>query len=131
MTPMDSLCEKKTAKTAEGGDRSVLKGIGMLLILLSGAGLGFSSVFQMNRRLRELKNLRRMALLLGKRDWVRSHGAGPGFRADRKKTGRRLCGLCEGVGQKAAVRFRKLHGGDVPGTGGGIHKELGTKPKRF
>ena len=42
----------------------MLKGIGMLLILLSGAGLGFSSVFQMNRRLRELKNLRRMALLL-------------------------------------------------------------------
>ena len=42
----------------------MLKGIGMLLILLSGAGLGFSSVFQMNRRLRELKNLRRMALRL-------------------------------------------------------------------
>ena len=77
------------------------------------------------------KELKENGSSLGKRDWVRSHGAGPGFRADRKKTGRRLCGLCEGVGQKAAVRFRKLHGGDVPGTGGGIHKELGTKPKHL
>ena len=42
----------------------VLKGIGVFLIILAGTGLGFSGVSQMNRRMRELKSMRRMALLL-------------------------------------------------------------------
>lgn len=42
----------------------MLKGLGILLILLSGTGLGFSSSWRMRRRLRELKNMQRMALLL-------------------------------------------------------------------
>mgnify|MGYP001624813905 FL=1 len=42
----------------------MIKGIGMLLILLSGMGLGFSSVRRMRQRLSELKSMRRMALFL-------------------------------------------------------------------
>ena len=42
----------------------MIKEIGMVLILLSGTGMGFSSVRKMRQRLGELKNMRRMAVFL-------------------------------------------------------------------
>ena len=62
----------------------------MLLILLSGMGLGFSSVRRMRQRLSELKSMRRMALFL-ENEIACAHTVLP---QALRKTGQKLEGGC-------------------------------------
>ena len=98
-----------------------MKGMGMLLILLAGTGLGFSGAYRMRQRLKELKNMQRMAVFL-ENEIAGAHTLLP---QALKKTGRKLEGGCAQFAHRLGDRLQA--GG---GSAGQVLREEASRYQR-